>query len=265
MSAAFRLFSQTEGNPLFVVETVRAGLPPSGPDAETSGRSLPPKVHAVITGRLEPAHAGGREVAGLAAVIGRAFSIDILTAASDLDEARVTRALDELWQRRIVRDGGAVADNADRRLGLHARPSAGGRRSGAQSHPKAAQSPAHRRSPRDCPRTRPRCSQRGDRFALRSGPRGRARAALLRARGARRDPRLRVRRGRGPAAAGAGVARSASGGFAAGAGAPAAIGPLGGYPSRRADGPRRGSNRSMPASSSSVARSATSSSGRRPS
>ncbi len=113
MGAAFRLFSQTEGNPLFVVETVRAGLPSFAPNAEASGgRSLPPKVHAVITGRLNQLSPEAREVAGLAAVIGRAFSIEILTAASDLDEVRVVRALDELWQRRIVRDGGAVADNA---------------------------------------------------------------------------------------------------------------------------------------------------------
>ena len=103
-SAAFRLFSQTEGNPLFVVETVRAGLAPAGQGA------LPPKVHAVITGRLNQLGADAREVAGLAAVIGRAFSIEILTMASDHGEARVTRALDELWQRRIVREGATVAN-----------------------------------------------------------------------------------------------------------------------------------------------------------
>ena len=110
-SVAFRVFSQTEGNPLFVVETMRAGLPPAGEDAG-AGPTLPPKVHSVITGRLSQLSPDAREVAALAATIGRAFSIEILSGASDLGELRVTRALDELWQRRIVRDGTAVSEMA---------------------------------------------------------------------------------------------------------------------------------------------------------
>jgi DNA-binding SARP family transcriptional activator/predicted ATPase len=111
--AVFRIFSQTEGNPLFVVESVRAGLPPVRAlgDAPASP-TLPPKVHSVITGRLNQLSPGAREVAGLAATIGRAFSVDVLSRASDLDELRVAHALDELWQRRIVRDGGADAHGA---------------------------------------------------------------------------------------------------------------------------------------------------------
>ncbi len=112
-SAAFRLFSQTEGNPLFVVETMRAGLPPHRQETDAAGsRSLPPKVHAVITGRLNQLSPEARDVANLAATIGRAFSIDVLSGASDLGEQSVARALDELWQRRIVRDGAVVADAA---------------------------------------------------------------------------------------------------------------------------------------------------------
>jgi DNA-binding SARP family transcriptional activator/tetratricopeptide (TPR) repeat protein len=112
-SAAFRLFSQTEGNPLFVVETVRAGLSALRGDADVADRrALPPKVHAVITDRLNQLSPDAREVAGLAATMGRAFSIDVLAAASDLGELRVTRALDELWQRRIARDGAAPAGAA---------------------------------------------------------------------------------------------------------------------------------------------------------
>ncbi len=107
--AAFRLFSQTEGNPLFVVETMRVGLPSAGQDPDVRGRALPPKVHSVITGRLNQLSPDAREVAALAATIGRAFSIDVLSGACDLGEPRVTRALDELWQRRIVRDGSADA------------------------------------------------------------------------------------------------------------------------------------------------------------
>ena len=107
---AFRLFSQTEGNPLFVVETVRAGLPALTATDVTGGHTLPPKVQAVINWRLSQLSNEAREVAGLAAMMGRIFSIDILAAASDLGESSITRALDELWQRRIVRAAGPEYD-----------------------------------------------------------------------------------------------------------------------------------------------------------
>ena len=112
-SDAFQLFSQTEGNPLFVVETMRAGLPPARQEGGSPrSRTLPPKVHAVITGRLNQLSPEARDVACLAATIGRAFSLDVLSGASDLDEPSVARALDELWQRRIIRDGAAAPDAA---------------------------------------------------------------------------------------------------------------------------------------------------------
>ena len=47
---ADRLFAATEGNPLFVVETMRAQL--ASPGAPSSPLALPPKVHAVIQARL---------------------------------------------------------------------------------------------------------------------------------------------------------------------------------------------------------------------
>ncbi len=111
--AAFQLFSQTEGNPLFVVETMRAGLPSPHPEpGAPAGRALPPKVHSVITGRLSQLSPDAREVAALAAPNPRAFNDEVLSAASDLGELRVTRALDELWQRRIVRECAPVTNAA---------------------------------------------------------------------------------------------------------------------------------------------------------
>ena len=47
-----------------------------------------------------------REVAGLAAAVGRDFTLDLLVEASDLDADSVVRAVDELWRRRIVRERG---------------------------------------------------------------------------------------------------------------------------------------------------------------
>jgi predicted ATPase len=45
----------------------------------------------------------------VAATIGREFTFAVLARASDSDEDTLVRALDELWQRRIVREQGADA------------------------------------------------------------------------------------------------------------------------------------------------------------
>lgn len=116
---AAALYSQTEGNPLFIVETVRAGLPditetlaegnarPRSSFAKTT--PLPPRAQAVITYRLAQLSSEARYLAEVAAVIGRDFTLDVLTEASALDEDGVVRAIDELCQRRIVREHSADA------------------------------------------------------------------------------------------------------------------------------------------------------------
>src|SRR4029450_9572758 len=50
------------------------------------------------------------EVAGLAAAVGRDFSIPLLAEASDLDVETVVVAVDELWWRRIIRQVGDRSD-----------------------------------------------------------------------------------------------------------------------------------------------------------
>ncbi|HEX9784865.1 MAG TPA: BTAD domain-containing putative transcriptional regulator [Opitutaceae bacterium] len=109
-----RLYAETEGNPLFVVETVRAGLQEHGGDRDRDrvpaenermrfgGTTLPPKVHTVINTRLAQLSAPARELAGMAAVIGRAFSFELLLEVCGRPEEEVAVQLDELWQRRIV-------------------------------------------------------------------------------------------------------------------------------------------------------------------
>jgi DNA-binding SARP family transcriptional activator/predicted ATPase len=89
------IFRATRGNPLFVVESLRAGLQST-------------RVHAVIASRLAQLTAPSYELAGLASVVGRPFSFELLEKATDWDEASVSQALEELWLRRIIESRGAT-------------------------------------------------------------------------------------------------------------------------------------------------------------
>ncbi len=112
------LYRETEGNPLFVVEMVRAGLPVQVPEldavpAQTRSQNttqnspgLPPRVQSVLGSRLTQLTTPARELAGVAATIGREFSFTLLASVSGCDEDALVRQLDELWQRRIVREHG---------------------------------------------------------------------------------------------------------------------------------------------------------------
>lgn len=110
------LFRQTEGHPLFIVEMMRANLlasfaQPDSAEVREIGRgaaiaenasNLPPKVQSVLTARLAQLSPETRQIASLAAVVGRSFTLWVLHQASGEDEERVVEALDELWQYRII-------------------------------------------------------------------------------------------------------------------------------------------------------------------
>lgn len=125
------LWHGSEGNPLFLVETVRAygneaalldaadaasaangatESVTSAPDVAGLSSSIrasnfpAPKIRAIIDARLDQLSPEARELAQLAAVVGRAFSFTILRATGVMDATRLVAALDELWQRRIVRE-----------------------------------------------------------------------------------------------------------------------------------------------------------------
>ncbi len=113
-----QIYQTTEGNPLFVIETVRARLAAGAGSGGSGGENaadpvsdhaLPAKVAAVLRARLGQTSLQARNLAGLAAVIGRSFTFDILAAAADQDEDTLVQSLDELWQRQIVGARGASA------------------------------------------------------------------------------------------------------------------------------------------------------------
>jgi DNA-binding SARP family transcriptional activator/predicted ATPase len=105
------VYRETEGVPLFIVETVRAGslAQARGRKKTATGAgpsSLPPKVQSVIEARLAQLSPPARELASMAATIGREFTFGVLARASDEPEDSLVCGLDELWQRRIVREQG---------------------------------------------------------------------------------------------------------------------------------------------------------------
>lgn len=115
---AQRIYRETEGNPLFVIETVRTNLlaPHKASFSTATGTSkraaqgaaisatLPPTVQAVISARLAQLSPRACELVQIAAVIGREFAFDLLAHVSGKDEDALLMGIDELWQRRIIRE-----------------------------------------------------------------------------------------------------------------------------------------------------------------
>jgi predicted ATPase len=98
---ARRLCKDSEGVPLFVVESARS-------DAEVSVQAgeMSDRVRAVIASRLARLSESAAELVGVAATIGREFTVPVLAQASGTSEEVLVRGLDELWRRAIVRARG---------------------------------------------------------------------------------------------------------------------------------------------------------------
>jgi DNA-binding SARP family transcriptional activator/tetratricopeptide (TPR) repeat protein len=104
-AAAEALYAETEGSPLFIVETFRAGW--SGRDVVDT--RMTPRLQAAIDERLARLSDAGREVMAAAAVVGREFTSALLERVSDADEQTLLRGLDEVWRRGIIRERGVDA------------------------------------------------------------------------------------------------------------------------------------------------------------
>ena len=104
--AATRLWRETEGNPLFIVEAIRSGF-----DARAPGSiALSPTVHALMTARLDRVSPTARSIAEIAATIGREFATPVLAVAAGRSEDDLVDDLDELWRLHLVRARGASYD-----------------------------------------------------------------------------------------------------------------------------------------------------------
>ena len=108
-----QIYRQTEGNPFFILETLRA-LVEKGQMQLVEGRwvdsqplalPIPDSVRQVIQERLNRLSPETRQAAEVAAVIGRAFDFDVLERAGRLGEQATLEALDELQRRQLIREG----------------------------------------------------------------------------------------------------------------------------------------------------------------
>ncbi|MEX2586773.1 MAG: AAA family ATPase [Actinomycetota bacterium] len=100
-----RLWKDTEGMPLFVVEAVRTGLGSGSSQAE-----ITPTVKAVISARLAKLSPTARRLVEVAATVGRSFSVEVLAATGSMDGDALVDALDELWRRQIIREQAGAYD-----------------------------------------------------------------------------------------------------------------------------------------------------------
>jgi DNA-binding SARP family transcriptional activator len=100
------LVTATGGYPLYVREVIRSATESGQVSALVSLADL----SSVLRRRIEEASPHAREVAVLASAVGREFSLDLLTEASDLDADTVVRSVDELWRHGLFRELGRAYD-----------------------------------------------------------------------------------------------------------------------------------------------------------
>jgi tetratricopeptide (TPR) repeat protein len=99
-----QIWTVSEGNPFMVVETMRA-LHEQGLSA-ASGIRLPQRVHRVVAGRLDRLGAASRELAAVAAVIGREFEFALLQHAAGGSDHETAEGVEELMRRHVLRSVG---------------------------------------------------------------------------------------------------------------------------------------------------------------
>lgn len=101
-----RIHDVTAGNPLFVSELLRL-LQAEGrlddPGTASAAMPLPARVRDAIAGRLALLSADGREVLGVASVIGTRFRATTLSAAASVPGVKLLELLDQAVRLRLVR------------------------------------------------------------------------------------------------------------------------------------------------------------------
>jgi tetratricopeptide (TPR) repeat protein len=95
-----RWYSQTEGNPLFVENVVRAWTGASGPASDPGGSDL----RSLLERRIRDLTPVERRTLVYGAVLGREFDFEVLARASGAPEEEITEALDRLVHVGLLRE-----------------------------------------------------------------------------------------------------------------------------------------------------------------
>ena len=120
-----RVYEEAEGNPFFVIETVRAVREAGGEwtdsvPTDASGKrpffAIPLQVQAVIEARLDKLDESSRGALGVAAAIGREFSFQLLQEVSQYDTETLLNALDLWLARGLVRESAEGYDFTHEKL-----------------------------------------------------------------------------------------------------------------------------------------------------
>jgi len=111
-----RLAQDTGGNPLFLLETLRAILELSlGPDLSKAPETLPlaSSIHALVRGRLRSLNSQARQALITAAIVGNEFNPLVIEKAGRMDADQVVQALDELERARLIRPSRTASTAAE--------------------------------------------------------------------------------------------------------------------------------------------------------
>jgi len=100
-----RLYQDTEGNPFFIVETVRAMQEIGGMQIPLPATSIPNSIQRVIEARLDRLSPESREALACAASIGRSFSYPLLQEILGESSEDIITFIEEWLQRGLVHEG----------------------------------------------------------------------------------------------------------------------------------------------------------------
>jgi DNA-binding SARP family transcriptional activator len=98
------IYTETEGNPLFVTEVARLLASDDRLGGEAWRPAIPPGVREVIGQRLRMVSESCRGTLGLASVIGREFEVPTLERLSEQPAPELLGALDEATEARLIGD-----------------------------------------------------------------------------------------------------------------------------------------------------------------
>ncbi|GAB4503119.1 MAG: AAA family ATPase [Anaerolineales bacterium] len=97
-----RLYHETEGNPFFIIETVRALQETGSLQLPAPIAAIPHSIQRVIEARLDRLNPGSREALACAAAIGRSFTFPFLQEILDEAGEAIIAFIEEWLQRGLV-------------------------------------------------------------------------------------------------------------------------------------------------------------------